>query len=250
MKHLLKIGFCIVVLVVVLAIMLSGCGLSRKLKGVELKFQKKITEAEALSFDMLVTVIDADGTQQIDIGCYKQDDEYAYIFADPDNKQAVYRRLYADNKYYEFLQTGSLITAGTYYVQDNVSYTVDENILYAVTKYVMLASYATLISSGKKETLAGVETYRYDFNVSGNTYSLWYDDENLVQVEAIFRTEDGGNTTEETYRAAFSNYKFADVDRAPFARPDAGLYVESPIPMQAWMEIITKFSNKMSGWAK
>ena len=250
MKKLLKVSICIVVLVMALTTVLSGCGLARKFKGIELKFQKKIEDAEELSFDMLLTVIDRDGTQQIKLSCYKQEDEYAYIFANPNNSAAVYRRLFADNKYYEFLQTGnSLVQVGTYYVRDDVAVDHSDNILYAVTHYIMLASLVTLISSGKKETLNGVETYRYDFDANGNDYSLWYDDENLVQVEGIFRSKDeAGNVTEETYRAAFSNYKFEDVDDAPFDRPGT-LFVESPISFEEWMNVITKFSTKMASWA-
>ena len=250
MKKLSTFVICIVMLLVVLAASLAGCNVSRKVKGIELKFKKKIEAATELSFDMGLTIIDKDGTNHLDIGCYKIDDGYAYIFAAPNDQTLVYRRLYADNKYYEFLQNTAL-NIGFYSVKNDVPYTVEENLLYMVNKYVLLASYATLLSSGRKETLAGVETYRYDFNAGGNSYSLWYDNENLVQVEATFRKKDeAGNTTEEIYRAAFSNYKFADVANAPFALPDEGLYAPSPIAIEDWMSIITKFGSKLSGWAK
>jgi len=254
MKKLSRLVAAVVAVVVVLAV-LAGCDLSRKLNGAEVNFSNKVQAAESLSFDMALTVIDETGEQKLSVGCYKSGNDYAYVFCSPDDADVVYRKLYADGRLYEFVSKsnsvlGVEVSAGSYYVQENVSYTADENLLYAVTQNIMAAAYVALLSTAQKETWDEGTVYRYDFALQGNDYSLWYDDQNLVQVEATFRsTDEAGGQRAETYRARFSNYRFAEVDEAPFRRPaDMVGYVESPISFETWMEILNKFSAKASKW--
>lgn len=247
MKKSLKIVIAVVAVVMVgIMLTLSACDLVRKVKGVELKFQKKVQDAVELSFDMHLEITDASGNSQLDISCYKNGDEYAYIY---NGSGVVYRRLYADNKEYEFLQKSAV---RTYYTTDDVGYDNEENVLYTVTQNIMLATYATLLTTGKKDKVGDVDTYRYDFSFDGNNYSLWYDDENLVKILAVINTSnDDGSTTTESYMAQFANYRFEDVDAAPFARPSLvtdGL--ESPISFQEWMAILNKFTAFSANWLK
>jgi len=243
----------IVVAVLTLTVLLSGCNaISRKLEGVELKFQKKLSSAEKFSFDAHLT-IDTDGIEkEIDISCYKNGNEYAYVFYPPNAKTVQYRRLFADNNLYEFAsQSATLLSSGTYSVTADVPYTDGSNLLYAVTQKIMLAGYATLLSAGEQDKVGDVDTYRYDFNFQGNQYSLWYDDENMVKVRATFNsTDEEGNASSETYTAVFSNYVFGEVSADPFKRPaDMGLlYVESPIAIESWMDILTQFAARANDW--
>lgn len=251
MKKALRYVTVLTVLTLILTIALSACDLVRKVQGVEIKFQQKVQAAEQLSFDMRLTILDADGEQSLDVSCYKQGDEYAYTFTQPDDASYVYRRLYADNKLYEYL-TKTRLHAGTYYVRDNVAYTADENLLYWVTQNIMLATYATLLTTGQKDTVNDVAVYRYDFSYDGNDYSLWYDDENLVKISATFRSTDtDGNPKSETYIGVFANYRFDEVDEAPFRRPEEttdAVYLESPISFEDWMHIIDRFGARVANW--
>ncbi|MBR1746987.1 MAG: hypothetical protein IJ735_02105, partial [Clostridia bacterium] len=218
-KNSVKIILFVLIVIVSLTALLGGCDLARKIQGVEVKFQQKIQKATQLSFDMHLTIQDQEGTDEIDVSCYKKGNEYAYTFVQPDDASIRYRRLFAEEKLYEYL-TKTTLHIGSYYVNDDVAYTDERNILYAVNQNIMLATYATLITVGKKETINGVDTYRYDFTKDGNQYSLWYDDENLVKILAVFNTTDeDGNKTSETYSALFSKYRFDGVATEPFLRP-------------------------------
>lgn len=253
MNRTKKILSCLTIVILMLTILLSGCNaISRKLEGVELKFQKKLSSAEKFSFDAHLT-IDTDGIEkEIDISCYKNGNEYAYVFYPPNAKTVQYRRLFADNNLYEFAsQSATLFSTGFYHTTANVPYTDDGNLLYALTKKIMLASYATLLSAGEQDKVGDVDTYRYDFNFQGNQYSLWYDDENMVKVRATFNsTDEEGNASSETYTALFSNYVFGEVSADPFKRPaDMGLlYVENPIAIESWMDILTQFAVRANNW--
>jgi len=252
MKRSIKIILIITIAVLSLTALLTGCDLSRKVQGIELKFRNKLEKAEAFSFNIHLDVEQGATKSELDVSCYKKGTEYAYTFRAP-NSADLYRDLFADNRMYEFCEYSSplLIGAGSYYVNEGVAYTSDKNLLYTVTKNIMLASYATLLTTGKKDKVGDVDTYRYDFEIGGNSYSMWYDDENLVKISAIFRSADeNGNTTSETYAATFSDYRFADVDSAPFRRPGdmTGAYIESPISFEDWMKIITQFSTRAANW--
>jgi len=232
--------------------LLGGCDLTRKLQGAEVNFRKKVENAEELSFDLFLTVTDEGGTSSIDMACYMKGEEYAYVFGDPDNSGVQYRKLYADGKLYEFMAK-TVLTAktGTYYIEEGVDVSADENVLYWVRKNIMLASYAALITAGKKETDGDKTVYRYDFTYGGNDYSLWYDDENMTRITAVFRsTDDDGTVYTETYDAKFSNYLFAGVSAEPFKRPAElnGAYIESPVSFETWMSIMDKFGGKAGKW--
>ena len=255
MKRMLKWIILCTAVVMVLTVTLSACDLIRKMNGAEIKFQEKVKNAEELSFDMSLEIIEDGEKSNIDVSCYKKGEEYAYTFVEPGNESVVYRRLYAHNKLYEFL-TKTNLHLGTYYTTDEVPYTDENNLLYWVTENVMLATYATMLTKGQKDTVGDVETYRYDFSFDGNEYSLWYSDTDLVKVSATFNSTDTeGNAHSETYTGVFSNYKFADVDGSPIWDPTetkdntAGVvYAESPISFEDWMTIINKFSARLAHW--
>lgn len=250
MKNWIKIATAVVAMTMIMT-MLVGCDFARKLNGAEVNFQKKVEAATELSFDMHVSIESENETSNMDISCYKNGEEYAYTFVDPTNTSVVYRRLYADNKLYEYM-TKTTLHVGSYYVEDNVDVAADENILYWVTKNIMLATYVTLLTDSKKETLNGTTVYRYDFAYEGNDYSLWYDQDNLVKIAATFRsTDEEGQVHSETYTATFASYRFAEVDKTPFARPadtTGAMYIESPISFEDWMQIIDKFSARAAHW--
>lgn len=250
MKNAKKIIICLVSLVVILTMILSACDLARKAQGVEVKFQKKLSSATKLSFDLHLNIKSGGTESDIDLSCYKDGNDYAYTFYAPNDRNVQYRRLYADNNLYEFVSQTTLNT-GSYYTNTGVPYTDDDNLLYAMTSKIMLASYATLLIDGTKEKVNGVDTYRYDFSVDGNQYSLWFDDENMVKISATFvSTDSNGNTSSETYTAFFSNYVFGDTTASAFTRPnDLGLlYVESPVSFESWMTIMTQFANRAKNW--
>jgi len=255
MKRMLKWIILLTVVVMTLTVALSACDFIRKMKGAEVKFQEKVKNATELSFDMSLEIVEDGEKSNIDISCFKKGDEYAYTFVEPGNESVVYRRLYAHNKLYEFL-TKTNLHVGMYYTTDDVPYTDDNNLLYWVTENVMLATYATMLTKGQKDTVNGVDVYRYDFSYDGNQYGLWYDNENLVKIAATFNSTDAdGNAHSETYTGVFSNYKFDDVDASPFWDPTetkdntAGVvYTESPISFEDWMAIINKFSARLAHW--
>ena len=235
---------------------LSSCELQRKLKGAEMNFPKKITEAAEFSFTVLLTIEDADGKNSTLVNCFKKGNEYAYFYGDPDST-TTYRKLYADGRLYEFLTRDGVVTVGSYYVKENVSVKSSENLLYGVTGNVMTISYATLLAESIKEDWEGETVYRYDFTYEGNTYSLWYDAENMRQISGTFvTTKDDGTTSSEIYTATFSAYRFSEIDTDPFQRPEdlkngGKVYVESPISFETWMEVVDKFSAKASSaWGK
>ena len=250
MNRTKKILCLVVVAVLTLTIVLAGCNtISRKLEGVELKFQKKLSSAEKFSFDAHLTIQSGSTASELDVSCYKNGNEYAYAFYPPNVTTVQYRKLYADNNLYEFMTTSPL--TGFYHTETNVPYNDESNLLYAVTQKIMLAGYATLLSAGEKDKVGDVDTYRYDFNFQGNQYSLWYDNENMVKVRATFNsTDEEGNTSSETYIAVFSNYVFGETTEDAFKRPaDMGLlYAESLIPFEDWMDILTQFAARANDW--
>ena len=240
---------CFLLSLTVVFAFLCSCDIDRKLEGVEMKFKQKIESATELSFSAHLKT-EADGkTKELNIDCFKNAGEYSYEFNNPNNASSRYRRLYADNKLYEFIETSGQ-AAGTYSVTDNVSIDANENLLRQIEKNIMLATYATLLLDGKKETFNGAEVYRYDLDVDGNTYTLWYDDTYLIKIAAVINTTDGeGKTTSDYYEAIFSDYKFENVDKTPFERPGA-LYVESPVEIEDWIGIICDFSDMSINWMK
>ena len=255
MKTIVKSIVCLLIIVLTLSCALVGCDLGRKLQGIEVKFQKKVEAATQLSFDLDLSVSSSDGDSRLAVSCYKNGDEYAYTFVDPSNSSVKYRHLYADQCLYEFVYSEMPLVSknvGSYYTHRDVPFTDEDNVLYWVTRNIMLATYAALLSSGQKDKVGDVDTYRYDFRHEGNDYSLWYDDANLVKVKATFYEQnEAGETTSETYTAVFDNYRFGEVDRAPFYRPgedpDASL-VESPISFEQWMSILNTFSQRAAHW--
>ena len=251
MKTVKYIVIATLLLCITLSTLLSGCDLARKLQGVELKFQKKVSNATQLSFSMDLTIEENGQTSKLAVNCYKNDTEYAYTFADPDSPSVVYRKLYADGKLYEFV-TKTNLHLGTYYITHDVDYTAQDNLLYWVTQNILAATYATLLTESVQEQWGDTTVYRYDFAYRDNTYNLWYDDANLVGLKATFVSyADNGDTLTEVYSARFADYHFENVDRAPFYRPNEGtdiVYVESRISFETWMEILDRFSRKASVW--
>ena len=249
MKMKNKIFKAVISAVLALAVILPcGCDLTRKLNGAEVNFKNKVENAEEISFDLFITVKDESGTSSLDISCYMKGEDYAYVFPNPSGN-TEYRKLYADGKLYEFMTSKNLPT-GSYY-EEEADVSADDNILYWVRKNIMLATYATLITEGKKENDGDKTVYRYDFTYGGNDYSLWYDEENMVKISATFySTDNSGEVHSETYTAQFSNYLFENVSAEPFKRPQElkGLYVESSISFESWMTIIGKFGTRATGW--
>lgn len=250
MKRVKGLLICLVIAALLLTVVLSGCNLERKLQGVELKFNQKLASSSAYSFDVHLSIRSDGSESEIDLGCFKKNNEYAYSFYAPESRSVEYRRLFADSKLYEFASQTTLHT-GTYSVQDNVAYNDASNLLYSLTQKIMLASYATLLSAGEKDKVGGKDVYRYDFTYQGNQYSLWYDDENMVKIKAVFYSTDyEGNVTSETYIAEFSNYTFGSASADAFKRPsEMGiLYTESPIAIEDWMTIISGFTARANNW--
>ena len=255
MKRMLNCIILLTVIVMALTAVLSACDLVRKMNGAEVKFQKKVKEAADLSFDLGLEIVTDGEKSAIDVSCFKKGNEYAYTFMEPGNTSVIYRRLYAHNKLYEFV-TKTNLHVGMYYTTNDVDYKDDNNLLYWVTENIMLATYATLLTTGEDDKVNGVDTHRYDFDYGGNQYSLWYDAESLVKISATFNsTDEDGTKHSETYTGVFSNYKFADVDASPFWDPaetknnaSGIIYTESPIPFEDWMNIINKFSARVANW--
>lgn len=251
MKKTGKIIICILILALACSAILGGCDLVRKVKGAELGFQKKLKAATEVSFDMHLDITKSGVTSGIDLSCYKKGDEYAYTFSDPALKGVTYRKLFADNCKYEFCETTTLLNVrtGTYVKTEDVPYTDDSNLLYVVTKNIMLVTVAAFITKAEKETLGDTEVYHYSFDYNGDQYHFWYDAENLVKVSATFNSEDeNGVKSSETYAATFTNYRFEKVAGEPFLRPVPISYVESPYTVEEWMEILTEFGARAGNW--
>ena len=251
MKRIIKVIVIVVVIILSLTFALAGCDLVRKVQGIETKFQKKVQNADKLSFDMALHVESDGSVSELNVSCYKDGNEYAYTFYQPDSPTVVHRRLFADECLYEFI-TKTTLHVGSYYTYQNVPYTCEDNLLYWVTQKIMLATYATLLSTGHKDKVNGVDTYRYDFDYKGDNYHLWYDDANLVKISATFHSSDeSGQAHVETYTAVFTNYSFGSVAQEPFQRPDqlsGAVYVESPISFESWMAILGQFTLTAENW--
>lgn len=247
MKRFLTV-FSAAALIALSLLSVVGCDLERKVQGIEFKFRNKVAKATEMSFFADLKVEDESGTSTLGVNCYMKNGEYAYTFVSPDAKKAEYRELYADQKFYEFLSASSM-PIGSYYVKDDVKPESENNLIYQIKQNILAATYATLIVEGKKDKVGDADTYRYDFSYGGNDYSLWYDDENLVKIAAVFRsTDEEGAVHEEKYSAVFSEYVFSDVTDKPFTRPEDGAYVESPISFESWMAILTDFSSRAAKW--
>ena len=247
---------CLLLTLTVVFFALCSCDFQRKLDGVELKFKNKIDSATEYSFKADLK-IESDGTtNELSVNCYKKDGKYSYVFPSTD-KSKDYRRLYADGYFYEFLEArqATLIgtaEVGTFYEEEKAK-DDDMNFLYQIEQNIMLATYATLLLDGKKETIEEKEVYRYELTVDNNTYKLWYDDTNLVKIGAIIRSQDGdGNEKAETYEAKFYDYKFESVDGEPFKKPNElnGIYAKSATPLEENLGILGKFSGMSANWAK
>ena len=247
MKKGLKFAFAAIAMALACTTLLAGCDLTRKLSGAEVNFQKKIESAQEFSFKLTLTVTESDGaTKNAELNCYKSGNEYAYTLSQKNGR--VYRRLYADNKMYEFETSSddSLISVGTYSVKDNVPVTHEDNVLYWVSNNIMAAGYAVLVTKSKTETIDGKTAYRYDFTYGGDEYSLWYDDENMIQTKATFHFEEG----DESYLAKFTDYKFENIDKAPFTRPeDMSGFNIGTISLGDWSGVVGRFSGQaISNW--
>ena len=248
----MKKFICLLVSVITFSIALTSCDLNRKLEGVEIKFQQKISAATEFSFNAALKITSDGEENNIDVKCYKNGDEYAYVFGDKDDETLTYRRLYADGKLYEFLtKTVVVVDGGSYFVKENTSVSDDDNFLYHLTNKILLATYATILLNGKKEKVGETDAYRYDIPHDGNSYSLWYDDENLIKIAAtINSTDDNGGTHTDVYEAVFTDYRFADISKDPFKRPTdmPVTYIESPIPFESWVSIFTSFGKMSAAW--
>ena len=135
--------------------------------------------------------------------------------------------------------------AGSYYIKDNVGVDDDGNILYHITKKILLTSVVAFLSKAKKETLRDETVYRYDVSISGKNVSLWYNSKVLVQLYVAFES-DGGET--EEYTIALSDYTFdEDLPEDAFKRPDTyGItYLPSPISFEDWTNILSTFGQKL-----
>ena len=249
---------CLLLTSAVVLTALCSCDFQRKLDGVELKFQQKVSSATEYSFNAELK-IESDGTTSVlNVNCYKKDGKYSYVFPSSDDESKEYRRLYADGYFYEFLTAKKSsvlfgdVEGGTYYKEEK-SVSDDKNFLYQIEQNILLATYATLVLDGKKETLDGKEVYRYELTVENNTYKLWYDDANLVKIGAIIRSQDGeGNEKADTYEAKFSDYKFEEVDATVFRKPEDanGIYAESSTPLEDTLGTLGKFSGMSANWMK
>ena len=251
MKKITGMLICICCIVTTLGVVFfaSGCDVVRKLQGAELEFPKKVAAADSLSFDIALNYQDNDGeSTDINISCYKKGSEYAYDYRLADSRLgSAYRNLYADECLYE-VYTNALNT-GSYYVKEDVAVDDQTNFLYMVCQNITALSVAALVFTSHKETLNGETVYRYDLSAEEGDFKFWFNDKEMVKLLAVFKSTDGeGNETQEKYTLSFSNYKFEQVDTAPFTRPADldGLYIESPISFEDWVSIIGNFGKKVS----
>lgn len=227
---------------------LAGCDLSRKVTGAEAKFPGKVSNSAKISFRMNVNYKKGDVTTVIDMDCYRAknadgQDEYAYVYSSVGSDYQSYKNIYADGKLYEIVNVTQ--NGGFYYTKDNVPVDDDGNILYHITKKILLTSVVAFLSKAKKETLRDETVYRYDVSISGKNVSLWYNSKVLVQLYVAFES-DGGET--EEYTIALSDYTFdEDLPEDAFKRPDTyGItYLPSPISFEDWTNILSTFGQKL-----
>jgi len=250
MKRTVKILAAVVALLALVSAVLAGCDLTRKLGGAEATFPGKVSGAKSLSFKMNVQYKKGDEETVVDMDCYKKTaeggvEEYAYVYSCPRALYDSYKNIYADGKLYEVVNLTK--NSGSYYVKDGVSADDNGNILYHVTKNILLTSVAALFSKAKKETINGETTYRYDIDLNGNAVSIWYNDKVMVRLYAKFEPEKEGDDPEE-YTISLSDYAFdGTIAESVFARPSTyGVtYLPSPFSFEEWMEIISTFSAKL-----
>ena len=248
MKKSVVIIAVILVVMSVVIFAFAGCDFTRKLKGAEVTFPGKISGSEKLSFKMNINYKNGEVTTVIDMDCYRAknasgEDEYAYVYTTAGAMYASYKNIYADGKLYEIVNVTE--QAGSYYVKENVGVEDEGNILYHITKKILLTTAASLVSKSQKETLRGEEVYRYDVSISGKNISLWYNSEVLVQIYVAFAAEDGG---QEEYTIALSDYNFdGELPADAFKRPNEyGItYIPSPISFEDWTLILTSFASKL-----
>lgn len=244
MRKYIKIITCVCLVALTCIVCLSGCDISRKLTGAEVKFPEKIASAEYLSFDMILNYKSGDDETEITMSCYKDNDEYSYDYYLTQKTELTYRNLYADNKLYEIVD--NKYNVGSYYVIENVPYDDQGNFLYVVTTNIMAVSLATLATRSHKETVDGKTLYRYDVTLDGNNVKIWFDDDALVKVYAEFDAEDQNGNAKEEYTITLSNYKFGEKNAEPFTRPEDlnGVYIPSPIAFESWVSILDNFAAK------
>ena len=251
MKKTIKIMALILALTTVMALALAGCGeFSRKLRGAEMSYPTKVSNAKQLSFKMDVTYRKGEEKTDVNMTCYRQTlsngaQEYAYVYSTANALCESYKNLYADGNLYEIAKTRA-VNAGTYYVKEGVSVEDGGNILYHVTQKILLTSAAAFLSKAQEETLNGEKVYRYDVMVGGNKVTLWYDSEVLVKIYVAFKDESGEYV--ENYTIHLSDYTFdKDLPADAFKRPaDYGItYVESPWSFEDWMNILSSFATKL-----
>ena len=60
MKKTKYLVVCLLVVAVITAVVLSGCNLDRKLQGVEIKFQQKVSKESKYSFDVHLNIQSGD----------------------------------------------------------------------------------------------------------------------------------------------------------------------------------------------
>lgn len=249
MKNSVKAIVCVIAVLLAVTFAFSGCDFTRKLGGAETTFPSKVAKAKNLSFKMKIDYRKGDATTVVDMDCYKTSDEsgteeYAYIYSSAGALYDSYKNIYAGGKLYEIVNLTK--NSGTYYIKNGVGVDDEGNILYHVTKNILLTSVAAFLSKSKKETLNDETVYRYDIDINGKSVSIWYNDKVLVKLYAEFEGENGEET--EIYTLSLSDYKFDEtISSDVFAKPDAYklTYIESPLSFETWMSVITEFSSKI-----
>lgn len=239
----------IVILLLILTSLFCGCDLSRKLNGAETNFAKTVEKSKEYSFDMSILT---EKNQKINLTCVKRDNDYAYKYSLEEQTYPTYRRMFVDSKMYDILEVADSFNTpfgdvtmgtGTYYITENVPFTSEDNVLFAVSENLLKASLLTLVKSAVKERTEKGETwFRYDFTYEQDNYSFWFDDTYLRRVKIVY--ED--NTFYDLY---FSAFRFGSVDRELLIKPEerTGVYVKSPFSFEEWSNLLESFSNKISG---
>lgn len=238
-----------ILILLIVATLLCGCELNRKLNGAETKFAKTVTESREYSFDMSILT---EGNQKINLKCVKKNNDYAYKYSLDGQTYPTYRRMFVDSCQYDILEVagsfdtpfgGVTMGTGTYYITENVPFTSEENLLFVVSENLLTASLLTLVKSAVKERTEDGETwFRYDFTYEQDDYSFWFDDIYLRRVKIVYKD----NTF---YDLHFSAFRFGSVDRECLVKPEetAGVYLKSPFSFEEWSNMLANFSNKING---
>lgn len=244
-----KIIVLFILIVIISCSCFVGCEINRKLNGAEINFAKTVQNSKEFSFDMSIST---EEDQKINLTCFKKNNDYAYKYTLDGLDYPSYRRIFINSVQYDILEVydnfntalGSIpIGTGTYYITENVEYTSQDNLLYTVSENLLTATYLTLVKNAVKEKDSDGKTlYRYNFTYEQDDYSFWFDDNYLRRVKIVF-------SDDTFYDISFSNFHFGTVDREYFVTPEetAGIYIKSPFTFQEWASIMGEFSNKISG---